>query len=150
MVIWVQQSQQGGMHCDKQNCFGDSKTLLDFKGGPLIYLFPTNFTLSALPQPQFTETLEMSISIKLLSIPKLNEKRGKKTTMPQSKVPSCFFGNKLVLMANYSIFLHRAKIFCNSGVTFSFRQAQGRLMGEGFILLTRGYGFMGGGIPPPF
>ena len=24
------------------------------------------------------------------------------------------------------------------------------LMGEGFILLTRGYGFMGGGVPPPF
>ena len=24
------------------------------------------------------------------------------------------------------------------------------LMGEGFILLSRGYGFMGGGVPPPF
>ena len=24
------------------------------------------------------------------------------------------------------------------------------LMGEGFIHLTRGYGFMGGGLPPPF
>ena len=24
------------------------------------------------------------------------------------------------------------------------------LMGEGFILLTRGYGFIGGGVPPPF
>ena len=23
------------------------------------------------------------------------------------------------------------------------------LMGVGFILLTRGYGFMGGGVPPP-
>ena len=23
-------------------------------------------------------------------------------------------------------------------------------MGEGFIFLTRGYGFMGGGVPPPF
>ena len=23
-------------------------------------------------------------------------------------------------------------------------------MGEGFILLTRGYGFMGGVVPPPF
>ena len=23
-------------------------------------------------------------------------------------------------------------------------------MEEGFILLTRGYGFMGGGVPPPF
>ena len=27
---------------------------------------------------------------------------------------------------------------------------QETLMGEGFILLTRGYGFMGGGVPPPF
>ena len=29
-------------------------------------------------------------------------------------------------------------------------QRPNTLMGEGFILLTRGYGFMGGGVPPPF
>ena len=31
-----------------------------------------------------------------------------------------------------------------------FEQASPQLMGEGFILLTRGYGFMGGVYHPPF
>ena len=35
-------------------------------------------------------------------------------------------------------------------VLIDFRKSSSLgLMGEGFILLTRGYGFIGGGVPPP-
>ena len=46
-------------------------------------------------------------------------------------------------------------VLCNYGDTVSlnldiFPPERDILMGEGFILLTRGYRFMGGGVPPPF